>query len=745
MISVKKLFRSVLSLALVLSVLLCSACKKKSSKEDASVSPLFPYYLTENKILSIPNEYRADFADNGLIVQTFFESEMYSKLRAEQCIPKLGDDVGKKYPLFPIDEQGNVLTPDNKLLFLDENGKTIKEFDLNKECGTSLRDRIMRCQGNDCWMITLQADNATGEQKYYLDMIRSDSGLVKHIQLDVDPEMMSIRDIMTSEDGRLALIVYSQGTSSIYSLTEDGNIRETIELPEMAESNVIFHKGQWTCVGIGKDGGTVLFRLDEKSTKWTETAIQTPVFRSLFSHGEHLFGVTTTGITCLDITEPVSLAWEDVSVWGSIQDLRFRENGELELITKQLNDEMLVWYHLSPAEKQDLKKKEEFVIAGYNLEGSCVEQLVQEMNLLHPEVKFILRDYKNEINATEENWAQARNEINTIISLDLANGTAPDMYFDQYADAGLDELGRLGYLKDMTPLISTLDEEEYYVDKITMGAETPYCACLYFDIIGFCASERYVENPYTWTYEDFYRSAKKYPDYSGIQTIFSKQYLLKHGIMAQIDTFIRDGKAYFNSEDFLNLLKWTKDFGCKSNWDDYVSTDLDNGIYMLDWADIVSLGSLFMYQDHVIVGFPNENGSLHVVPYCLLAISASTSQPDLASEIIKYAVGESFQSKSKQLNQGISVNRKYNEEKMQQGYDFVENSGAYRLKYTKEEYLDMYRNLIKRGDHYLHGSQSIVDICLEEAAAYYSGDNTAEHVADMIQRRVTLYLQETDI
>ena len=82
---------------------------------------------------------------------------------------------------------------------------------------------------------------------------------------------------------------------------------------------------------------------------------------------------------------------------------------------------------------------------------------------------------------------------------------------------------------------------------------------------------------------------------------------------------------------------------------------------------------------------------------------------------------------------------------MQQDYDLFENSGAYRLMYTKEEYLDMYRNLIKRGDHYLHGSQSIVDICLEEAAAYYSGDNTAEHVADMIQRRVTLYLQETDI
>lgn len=58
---------------------------------------------------------------------------------------------------------------------------------------------------------------------------------------------------------------------------------------------------------------------------------------------------------------------------------------------------------------------------------------------------------------------------------------------------------------------------------------------------------------------------------------------------------------------------------------------------MLDWADITSLGSVFMYQDHVIVGFPNENGSLHVVPYCLLAISATTSQTDLAYEIKEYA------------------------------------------------------------------------------------------------------------
>lgn len=55
----------------------------------------------------------------------------------------------------------------------------------------------------------------------------------------------------------------------------------------------------------------------------------------------------------------------------------------------------------------------------------------------------------------------------------------------------------------------------------------------------------------------------------------------------------------------------------------------------------------------------------------------------------------------------------------------------------------MFMSLIRRADRYLHGSQVIVDICLDEAEAYYSGDISAEHAAELIQNRVDLYLQET--
>ena len=736
-------FRGLLLSFLVLGVLLLgSSCKKTKSQSVSESSFLSPYYLTESTIISISHEVDAGFSGNVMFVQTYFESESYLKAHREQCVPQSGDEGDTRYSFLPFDEQGEVLTPENRLVVLNENGEATKTYDLNKECGISDSCRRMRCCGDGCWVLSRRADALLGVKEYDLDLIHPEDGLKKHILLDMNPAEAIILDLVVYDDNRIALSVWEQKAKLIL-IDEAGYIEKEIDLPERIESNVVYFKGQWTCVGCDEQGDTILFSYEEKNHRWAETHIELPIYRTIMVRGENLFGINSTGISQINMKQPMTLLWEDASVWGTIQDIRILENGEFDIVARPVSEDLFVKYHLSPAEKKDLQEKEEFVIAGYDLENSCLNQLVQEMCLRHPDIKFVLRDYKNEINSTEENWAQAKKEISTIMSLDLANGTAPDMYYDLYDDFGLSEWGRLGYLKDLTPVVAKFNNEDYFVDKITLGEETPYCACLYFDVIGFCASEKYVQNPYTWTYEDFYRSAENYDDLSGIQSIFSKQYLLKHAVMAQADKYIKDGKAYFTGEAFLKLLKWTNDIGCKSNWDNYVFPDLDNGYYMLDWADIVSLGSVIQYQNHVIVGFPNEDGALHVVPYCLLAVSATTSKTELAYEIIGYSLGEEFQSKNYQLQSGISVNRKCCERRMEKDYETFVEIDPHNLRFSKEEYFEMFMSLIRRADRYLHGSQAIVDICLDEAEAYYSGDISAEHAAELIQNRVDLYLQET--
>lgn len=735
--------RKAMAYTLLFSVLMSCACTKKNNQTIDSVSPLSQYYITQNNLLSISHEIDAQFSDNNVFVQTYYESDEYWEAYRECCIPKIDDEKDKQYPTFPIDEQGKVITPENKLLILDQEGEIAKTYDLNHEFGTSSTSRKMVCCDDGCWMMSLQQDAFSGEKAYCIDFIHAKEGVTKHIDLEIDPNQISVLDFSIVEDGRFTYTCWANQPMLVL-LNHSGKFEGMINLPEKIESNVVRYRNCWTCIGRGNNEETILFCYDENNKYWQETKLSVPVQRKIEVCGEDLFGISTNGIVWIDDVMQDSLAWEDVAVWGTIHDLRILDNGGLELLVRPLSEGLLVWYHLIPSDKQNHESSNEFVIAGYNLENSCVNQLIQDMSLRHPEIKFVMRDYKNEISATEENWAQARSEINTIMSLDLANGTAPDMYFDLYDDLGLEDMGRLGYLWDMTSLISKLDDQEYYVDKITMGEEIPYCACLDFDVIGFCASEDYVENPDTWTYEDFYRSAGKFTDLTCIQSIFSKQYLLQHVVMAQIDKYVQDGKANFDGEDFLRALKWTNDIGCRTNWDEYVPAELDNGLFMLDWADIVSLGSVIMYQDYVIVGFPNENGALHVVPYNILAVSATTSQTELASEIIEYAMGESFQSENYQLQEGISVNRMYCEQKMEQDYNIYSKMQPNELRYSKDEYFDMYYQIVSRGNHYLHGSQAIIDICLEEAAVYYSGDCSAEHAAEMIQDRVTIYLQETD-
>ena len=737
----KNRLTNVIVVFFVLCIALSCACKNSNQKAVDSTSLLFPYYSTENDLISISHEIDAGFAGDDLFVQTYYESEDYWDAYRNCCIPKIDDEEGKHYPLLPISAEGDVITPENQLLLLDNNGVVTKSYDLNKECGTSGNSRKMSCSGSGCWVMSLVVNVSTDEMQFCVDLFHSTDGVTKHVNLDLSPAQVSVLDFFVCENGRIALTCWVDKLTLLI-FDPNGNYEKSIELPEVMESNVVFFQNQWTCVG-GDDEGTVLFCFDEKDENWNEKNIAIPLKRNIIVRGSNLFGMDSRGIVLLDESAPMTLSWDEVSVWGTVQDVRFLANGEMELVVRPLSEELLVWYHLYPAEKQSQKNKEEFVIAGYDLENSCVNQLVQDMSLRHPEIKFVMRDYKYEINATEENWAQVKTEINRIMSLDLANGTAPDKYYDNLDDMGLEDLGRLGYLKDLTPLISSLGEDEYFVDKIAMGKETPYCACLYYDVIGFCAYADYVENPYEWTYNDFYRSADKFADYSCVQTIFSKQYLLKHAVMAQIDKFIQNGKANFTGEDFLNVLKWTNDIGCRSNWDEYVPAELKDGLFMLDWADVVSLGSVIMYQDYVIVGFPNEDGSLHVVPYSVLAVSATTDQTELAYEIINYALGETFQTANYQLQGGISVNRGCFEKRMAQDYDLWFKANPQALRYSREEYYEMYLSIVSRGNRYLHGCQAIINICLEEAQAYYSGDSSAEHVAELIQNRVELYLKET--
>lgn len=732
----------------VLALFLCfafvlplAACKKKEKADNSSL-PFSSYYSTTNTIMSVPNVMRSGFCGKGAFALTFCETEEYMDAYHKQCLPTTMEEL-YNLPYLPLDEQGNEIAPESFLYYLDASGEIKATYDLNKECRPSKDIRDICCTEEVCWVLTGRVRYNEGESEYSLDAFDPEKGLTKHIDIDIGSYSNTFFGFQVGSDGSF----YLTGRNGVVLvIDQNGKKKETIALPETYESGAaVIWEDSLTCMGIGKELPQVLFKYDEKNKTWTETDIAvTENWNKLLVRDEKLFSIETSKITNLDKKGVSELSLEENSVWGLVDDIRFLENGELELLVHPMSDDMCILYHLAPSDKKTMESKKEFVIAGYNLIESPIPQLVEEMSLLHPEVKFVTRDYMDEIDA-DADWAAAKKKLYEIISLDIANGKAPDMYYDVCNDIALGEMERLGYLQDLSPYLGSLKEDEYFMDKITMGKKTPYSANLSFSIVGFMASPKYVENTDTWTYEDFYRCAEKYTDLTCVQSIYSKQTLLEKGVLAQMDMFVKDGKANFTGDDFLQLLKWTNEIGCRNDWDDYKNAELDDGLFMLDFASVCAPGNVIDYQDHVLVGYPNENGALHVVPNYLLAISATTSQKDLAGEIILYAIGEKFQSNCPALGAGaMLVNRKCWDEDFEESYKLYSQAEAAKLKKSKEEYHDLAVATVERANRYLYGYQSILDIVLEEAAVYYSGDCSAEHAAELIQNRVGTYLKETN-
>ena len=734
--------RKCIALCILLgSILLMYGCGSEL-KESNTESHFSQFYSTESCIVPLSDIIMSGFVGDYYCCQTYTETSEYQNA----YINSLNSGNTSLVMPVPVDSSGNVISPDNFLVFMNGEGKEVSRIDLNEKLGKSSSYRLLSFADESCWVLSQIVDLNSSEAYCNVDQVSPYSEIICHYTLEPVFIPGYVSGFFVDEEGKVFLTSYdvNEGGAFLLEFNKTGAMQKRYKLPQLIVLDIIKENGQLFMLGTNEECQPYLCEYSDKNSDWNVKQIPGTSPQYLYAFQDRLYGVNDDVIRVLsdDYAEEVSL--KDFSVLGNIQNVSIRDDGSILILSSISNGEIAVLYRLKPTLNDTIGEKEEFVIAGYDLENTCVVQLVEYMSIIHPEKRFVMRDYKDEINTTEEeNWSRAQKEIYEKMSLDIANGNEPDMYFDQYDDTGLGEFERLGYLKDLTPYIDKLDHEQYYVEKMTMGKEHPCILALAFDVLAFQASPQYVNETKLWTYDDFYHNASNFENLSFVQSFFSKEHLLKLGIQAQIADFVKDGKAYFTEDSFVNLLEWANNIGCKSNWDSYVPAELDEGIYMLDYKCVSSFTSVFQLRNDIILGFPNENGSLHACPYGVMCISESTSFPDLAWEVIQYSISEDFQSKNPSLKSHNSVNRRCCKESFEKCFSWLQESKPGELLYSKDEYWERYSQILIRADRYLHASQIIVDICLEEAGAYFASDYTAEHVAELIQNRVSIYLEET--
>lgn len=216
-------------------------------------------------------------------------------------------------------------------------------------------------------------------------------------------------------------------------------------------------------------------------------------------------------------------------------------------------------------------------------------------------------------------------------------------------------------------------------------------------------------------------------------------------------------KCYFNTPEFIGLLEACKKYGEKADSGDYMSDEecleeVQSG-KALARSVTGNLKSFSRYmamfgEGYRCVGYPTEGGcGDRVSCYQLTAVNVGTQHYEIVMDFLNYLLSEEIQRKHgistvrrDVLTTGVVENPSFSDTPV-----FMNDDSGYIPLEGKPDgtsYLQEYVEILDRGVPETWETVGIRSIVLEEAAAVFSGDKSAEEAALVIQNRVQLYLDE---
>jgi len=251
-----------------------------------------------------------------------------------------------------------------------------------------------------------------------------------------------------------------------------------------------------------------------------------------------------------------------------------------------------------------------------------------------------------------------------------------------------------------------------------------------------------------------------------------------------IDRYVdwNTGEVNFNSSDFIELLKFAKSFPSEYDWENYEYAEDDSTqsrimqgkqmlveAYISDFYDTTYYGMYFGGSDNVtFIGYPTADGSSYGSTITLengLAVSSRCEHKDLAWQFVRTLFTEEYQNSQ----YGLPTNANSFEKKIEeaQKIEYEKNTdGTYRLDENGEKIpvarisywisddnsYDIYNlndtetarlmDLVNNTTTLAGNDEELYNIVLQEAEAFFAGQKSAEDVANLIQSKLSIYINE---
>ena len=444
-------------------------------------------------------------------------------------------------------------------------------------------------------------------------------------------------------------------------------------------------------------------------------------------------------------------AWTDSGISAAAVDtVGILSDGRIAVFyrDRQSNDSGVAL--LSGVDVAEVVQKQEIVLAQLYPQPdlpASVTTFNSKSDRYHITVKNYLEDY----NVSEEEIEAAK----TRLIADIVSGNGPDILNSYGLYTEVEELVSMGAFEDLNPYLdqsSVLDREDMIESALGAGTYDGILVSIpdSFSLYTFFGSADMVGEEMGWTYEDVIALLEANPG-STICSGYGKIGTLQ--LCMDINDYVDWERAScnFDSEEFKSLLEFVEQL---SILEDYVTGSrqtekLRNGEFLLVYAEVATLTDIQVVEekfqtDVTAIGNPTSDGSAEcdiLIQNTAMMLSQSKVKNG-AWEFIEYHLTEG----NDMYRYGFPNSWNKLEEMIEETTEMTYDYGGYRFKShvpTQEE-IEQVLDVIRAGKNRntSSGERILKQIINEEVGAFFQGQKSVDEVADIIQRRASVYVSE---
>lgn len=609
---------------------------------------------------------------------------------------------------------------------------------------------------------------------YCIDKIDAEGNVLYSYEIpSIENGSVNCYGIATDADGYIYACMNmwqsEEGIDKYYVqvMDSEGNVKGEIEFDDYISKVVALADGTVAAIGYGETGMQMSvidkekMELGEPAAIISENMIALDEKHMLISDGTTLYKYNVE-----DQSKEEYLSWMDCNISSSsVTSYGTLSDGSLAVF---LNS----WSNTSGESTTDIALLKEIDASEAakvtNIDVACmwidsdVEEKAIEFNKKHSDYHISVKEYGN-TDGEDATWEDMINSFTTAVASD---SDVDIVLFNEYSQ--VTNFAAKGLMIDLYELIDSdkeLKREDFLQNVLTACEQDGKLVTLptNFSLQTVVGKTSDVGEESGWTLDEMKALLESKPEGTELFYGMTRDQALNLCLSLGYNDYINwnDASCNFNSEEFIDVLEFANMFPEEFEYQEDVDEAalMNEGKVLLSTYYLGDFEQIQMYravfgEDLTFIGYPTSEGNGAMLSFGnMYGITKNCENKDVAWEFLReFFLPLESEEESNYSYYGFSIRQDDFENycAAAMAADDANGStwgwGGFEVEIqpaTKEQVEDVKKLVSNTTSVYGAVSQDMMNLITEEAAFYFSGEQSAEDVAAKIQSRMEIYLSET--